>query len=136
MVSGEIVKVEGLREFRAALKQADSANPQQLTKALKEAGSVLPSKIRGNAPHRTGKLAGSVGAVQASGTKGRVPVRAPYAAPVEFSRKGGAARGLSAKYGPPPRFAYRAVADASDEIIERLYKGMEEIVRINGWATP
>lgn len=127
------IKIEGLKEFRSALKAAEGANPRELTKALKEAGSVLPPKIRANAPHRTGKLAGSVGAAQASGTKGRVPVKAPYSAPVEFSRKGAPAQGLSAKYGPPPRFAYKAVASAAPQIEDRLLKAVTEVAKAHGW---
>lgn len=134
MAQGFTVKVEGLQEFRSALKKAEGANPGELTRAIKAAGAMLPSKVRGNAPRRSGALAASVGSVQASGTKGRVPVRAKYAAPVEFGRKGPAAQTLTAKYGPPPRFGYKAVADSTDEIEKALWEGIQDIVTIYGWA--
>jgi hypothetical protein len=130
---GYTVKIDGLKEFRRALKDAVDANPRELTKALKEAGSILPPKIRANAPRQTGALAASVGNVSAVGTKGRVPVRAKYAAPVEFSKRGAAAQTLTAKYGAPPRFAYKAVGDSADEVIERIYDGLEQIVSAHGW---
>jgi hypothetical protein len=133
-VAGEFtVKIEGLKEFRKALKDSVDANPRELTKALKEAGSILPAKIRANAPHKTGALAGSVGNVSATGTKGRIPVRAKHAAPVEFSKRGAAAQTLTAKYGAPPRYAYKAVGDSADEVIERIYDGLEQIVTAHGW---
>lgn len=130
---GFTVKVEGLKEFRKALRDSAEANPRELTRALKSAGAVLPPKIRANAPRKTGALAASVGSVTASGTKGRVPVRAKYAAPVEFSKRGAAAQTLSAKYGAPPRYAYKAVGDAADQVIERIYDELENIVTAHGW---
>lgn len=134
MAQAETVKVEGLKEFRKALKDAEGANPREMTKALKDAGTILPPKIRSNAPRKTGELAGSVGNVSASGTKGRVPVRAKHSAPVEFSKRGAAARTLTSKYGPPPRFGYKAVADSAGQIEEALFKGLEDIIHIHGWA--
>jgi hypothetical protein len=133
-VAGEFtVKIEGLKEFRKALKDAADANPRELTRALKEAGTILPPKIRVNAPRKTGALAASVGNVSATGTKGRVPVRAKYAAPVEFSKRGAAAQTLTSKYGSPPRYAYKAVEDSSEQVIERIYDGLEQIVTAHGW---
>jgi hypothetical protein len=133
VAEGFTVKVEGLKEFRKALRDAEGANPRVLTAALKDAGAILPPKIRSNAPKKTGALVASIGSAQASGTKGRIPIRAKHAAPVEFSKRGAAAQTLTAKYGAPPRFAYKAVGDASEEIIERLYKGLEDIVTAQGW---
>ena len=133
MPDGYTVKIDGLKEFRKALRDATDANPRMLTAALKSAGAILPPKIRGNAPRKSGALAASVGQPLASGTKGRIPVRAKHAAPVEFSKRGAAAQTLSAKYGAPPRFAYKAVGDASEEIIERIYDGLESIVSASGW---
>lgn len=133
MPDGFTVKVDGLKEFRKALRDSADANPRELTRALKSAGSVLPPKIRANAPRRTGELIASVGAVTASGTKGRVPIRAKHAAPVEFSKRGSAAGTLTAKYGAPPRYAYRAVGDASEEVIDRIYDELQNIVTAHGW---
>jgi hypothetical protein len=130
---GYTVKIEGLKEFRKALRDATDANPRMLTAALKEAGAILPPKIRANAPSRTGALKGSVGNPLASGTKGRIPVRAKYAPFVEFRTGGGWGASMNSKYGSPPRFGYKAVADSSEQIIERIYDGLESIVTASGW---
>jgi hypothetical protein len=128
------IRIEGLREFRADLKRALGANPRELARALRESGAILPPKIRSGAPQATGKLAGSVGSPTATGTKARIPIRAKHAVYAEFQTKGKYGATMTAKYGPPPRFGYRAVDESADELAERVYEGLKEIVTLYGWA--
>lgn len=128
------VKVIGLKEFRQALKQSADANPRELTKVLKDAGSVIPPRIQRHAPRASGELAGSVGRVQASGTKGRIPIKARHATFAEFQKKGAYGATMSSRYGGTPRFGYRAVEESVNEVTDRIYDGMEQIITIHGWA--
>lgn len=132
-MAGEIVqvKIAGLRDFQRAINRAEGENPKAMTEALKDVGSFLAPKI--NPPRKTGELADSKGSARATKTKGYIPVRAKHAAPVEFSKRGAAAQTLTAKYGPPPRYGYRAVEDNLGELEKRLWEGIEEVAKVYGW---
>lgn len=127
------LKIEGLKEFRKALRDSIDASPRELTKALKTAGEILPARIRELAPRRTGALAALVGRPQASGTKGRIPVKARHALPVEFAKHGRAGATLTARYGPPPRYGYKAIEKAADEMQDRVFKELKEVITAHGW---
>lgn len=123
------VKITGLREFQTALRKAESANPKAMTQALKEAGSILPPKIRPG----MGSVSAGVGNPTASRTKARIPVRHRASAIAEFSNQGKYGATMTARYGPPPRFGYRVVEDNLREIEDRIWKGIEEVATVNGW---
>lgn len=124
------VRIEGLAEFRQALKQAEGANPSELTKALREAGRILPGKIRPG----MGSVSAHVGSPTASGKKARIPVRHRASAIAEFSNKGKYGQTMNVRYGRTPRYGYRQVDKNADELSERLNDGMAQIVTIHGWA--
>lgn len=86
------VRVEGLRELRQAIKQAEDADLKKaLTQANKTGAAVVARTAVGMAPHLTGRLAASIKPL-ASQTSGRVragSARVPYAAAIHWGRKRG-----------------------------------------------
>lgn len=132
-MAGQIVqvKVTGLRDFQRDIAKAGGENPKAMQDALKDVGNYLRPKI--NPPRDKGELAGSVKAARATKTKGYIPVRAKHSAPVEFSKHGAAARTLTAKYGPPPRYGYRAVQDNLSELERMIWEGIEDVAKVYGW---
>lgn len=126
------LQIEGLKEFRKALRDSINASPRELTKALKTAGEVLPDKIR-QAASFSSQIPASVGRPRASGTKARIPVKARHALPVEFAKHGRAAATLSARYGPPPRFGYKALERNAKLIEDRVFDGLKEVITVHGW---
>lgn len=126
---GITVEIEGLRAFRQALKEAEGATPRELTNGLKQAGAILPDKIRPG----MGSVSAKVGRPTASGTKARIPVRHRAAAIAEFSNKGRYGATMNARYGRTPRYGYRAVDDHADQLTDRLYDALESIATVHGW---
>lgn len=59
-VSGNAVRVEGLRELRKALGGIDKALPKSLAKKLKAIGEKVAANARGRMPSRSGRARASV----------------------------------------------------------------------------
>jgi Bacteriophage HK97-gp10, putative tail-component len=86
MADNVAVHVEGLKEFRAALRDADRVLGIELRKALNEAGDIIVRDVQPDLPRRTGRLAVSLKA-QSTQREGRVVLgsaRVPYAGWIEF----------------------------------------------------
>lgn len=89
------IKVEGARELRASLRRAGE-DLSDLKAAHAAASGVVVAASRIRAPHRSGRLAGSV---RGSGTATKALIRAggvsvPYANPIHWGWK---ARGIAAQ---------------------------------------
>jgi hypothetical protein len=132
-MAGQVVtvKIEGLRDFQRAVSKAEGENPKAMQDALKDVGNFLAPKIR--PPRATGELAGSKGTPRATMKKGYIPIKAKHSAPVEFSKRGAAAQTLTAKYGPPPRYGYREVADNLSQLETMIEERIVEVAKANGW---
>jgi hypothetical protein len=131
------IQIQGLAEFRRDLRRAGEST-KDLTAVMKKTGQVILARAEQIAPKGStesgdkhpGKLAWS-GRVRASGTKGRLVWNLPYAAGAEFGTHG-KWTGFD-KWGPPPRFGYRALEEKSGEAAEMMAYGMEELVSVYGW---
>lgn len=128
------VKVEGLREFRAALRASEVGSTRQLSAALRVASLPVVHKASSFAPSRTGALRGGYG-VSVRGTRASIINRVPYAAGAEWGVRGKWAGFL--KYPGPEggrgRFAYRAVHESETLIVQSIYLAMRKIITVNGW---
>ena len=85
MSNGPLYEVQGGRELRATLRQADE-KLQDLKNAHAEAAAIAARASADLAPRRSGKLAESI---RSSGTKTAAIIRAgfksvPYAAPIHW----------------------------------------------------
>lgn len=80
------VKVEGFREFRAALKAVDTALPKELRKGLNEVANLVAEEAATRVPVRSGALQSSIRPMSTS-NEGRVVMgknSVPYAGWIEF----------------------------------------------------
>lgn len=128
------VEVDGLKEFRAALRASASGSPRQLSSAIRSAGAPIVRRAGDLAPVRRGLLSRGY-TVRVRGTAGDIVSRVPYGAGAEWGR-GGKWKGFM-KYGLPGyRFAARALDDRADEVAALIEQEMASIVEINGWAVP
>jgi hypothetical protein len=138
-VSVSSVEIENLKAYRKALNDAEDRTPRELTGALKAAGTPILAKAREHAPSVTGFLQRSY-KLSVSGTTANVVNRAPYAGGAEWGRFGkwaGFARypGAPGESGGLGRFAWRAVVETQDPVVELIQRGLEEVVTVDGWAT-
>lgn len=127
-----VVAIEGVNEFRAALRAAQGTAPRALTAGLKKAGIPVVRMAQARMPHRTGTLAGSL-KVSVSGTKGSIVSSAPYAGGAEWGRYGKWS-GWVSRYGAPPRFVWPTVELAHDVIAALVLAELKQVVEIYGWA--
>ncbi|MGH2663690.1 MAG: hypothetical protein ACRDH8_12990 [Actinomycetota bacterium] len=128
------VEVDGLKEFRAALRASVSASPRQLSTAIRNAGRPVIARASDLAPVRTGLLSRGY-TVRVRGTAGDVVSRVLYGPGAEWGSRG-KWKGF-VKHGPPgQRFAGQALEDRADEVVQVIELEMASIVEINGWAVP
>lgn len=133
----DAIQIKGLAEFRRDLRRAGEST-KDLTVVMRKTGQTILTRAEQLAPRGSsdsgdkhpGKLAAS-GRVRASGTKGRIVWKLPYAAGAEFGSHG-RWKGFD-KWGPPPRFGYRALTEKAGEAAEMMAYGLEELVSVYGW---
>ncbi|MGH2692320.1 MAG: hypothetical protein ACRDHM_07420 [Actinomycetota bacterium] len=126
------VRVEGLTEFRSALRASIQATPRELTRALKRAGDPILAALRGIPAHRSGALAGGYRA-RARGTTAEITNVMPYGAGAEWGARGKWKGFL--RYGGPGRFAARKVDEKAEETMLRVSEELEQVIMIQGWAS-
>lgn len=129
MASGGTVTIQGINEFRAAVRKAAGAAPKEIPLALKRAGVPIIAQAAASAPHRTGRLAGGY-KVAVKGTTASIVSSVPYAGGAEWGQFGKWA-GFE---GAPPRYVWPAV-ESQEEAVELIVEHeLLEIIGIYGWA--
>lgn len=126
------VKIEGLAEFRRALRSASDASPRELSAALRRAGEPIVARAATLAPRRSGALAGSY-APRVSGLTAQIASRVPYGPGAEWGTRGKFA-GFTRYGAPGSRFAGRALEETSDEVARIVEDELRDIAEIHGWA--
>lgn len=122
---GGAVHVEGLAQFRAALRRIDPQLAKGVREGLKDGAQIVANEARQRAPVRTGSLVASVRAF-ASGNRAGVRVNArrpsrkypagyPYPRRIEF--EGGGARA----------FVRPALAARADDVRRRIGYVIDDI---------
>jgi hypothetical protein len=127
MAQGYIV-VDGLAEFRRALRSAIGKAPLQLTVALKKGAEPILMEARGRSPRLTGALASSLRA-SVRGATGEIVSSVPYAGGAEWGRY----RRWSGFSGAPPRFVWPAVETKAEEAMDLIAEGLRDVLTVEGW---
>lgn len=130
----EPLRVEGLRELRAALRVIDSGNGPAMRKALNQASTVITDKTPPWMPTKTGRARRSVRATS-SQTSAKVTeggARAAYVPWLDFGgRRPLDQRGrLVRRHG---RFIYTTYGKHQDEITDNLNDALVELARNAGF---
>jgi hypothetical protein len=135
------VQIIGLRELRASLRASADAAPREATAAVKRVGAqVILPRIRAIAPvgHRPDdKHPGMLRRgykISVSGSSGSVVNSAPWSAGAEWGQRGkwrGFTRYPSVAGGG--RFAWRAISEQADKIVEGVYAELLEVLTAHGW---
>lgn len=127
---GNAVVIEGLTEFRAALRAAWGRYPVLLAVALKAAGEPFRMRSAELTARRTGRLASGY-RISVAGTRGSLVSSVPYAGGAVWGRRGKWS-GFS-RYGSPPRFAGPALDSSAAQIEELILVGLKDVVEAYGW---
>ena len=140
------IVIENLAKFRRDLKAAADASPRELSAALREAGKPVLERVkqvaavgRPPADKHPGLLRSSY-RIRVRSTSAFLMSTAPYGTGAEWGLHGkwkgfrkypAFGTGRSAGRG---RFAWRALVEKQDEIVEIMNERLQEIITIHGWA--
>jgi hypothetical protein len=122
------VSVEGLDQFRRALRMMDKALPRTLRVAMNEAAALLIQKAKPLVPRLTGRAADSM-KVRSSQSAVRVAVggsRAPYYPFLDFGGRVGPGKSVHRPFMTEGRYLYptlRANKTEFNEVLEDALKG-------------
>lgn len=130
MAQANGVVIQGLNEFRAAVRVAAGKYPSEVQRAIKLAGVPIVAQAAALAPRRTGALASGY-KVTTSGAKGNVVSNVPYSGGAEWGSLGKWS-GFT-RYGPVPRFAGRAVEMQEPTISLIIQAELYDIISAYGW---
>jgi hypothetical protein len=132
-------EVKGLKELRAELKAAADAAPREVTKALKVGAVEVAARAAVLAPQgKTGRLKADARPYATARAAG-VRFTLPYAPVQEFARtwqrttKGGQQAVHYTKPGRAPRFAYKAVEELADKLMDETFARLVDILKLHGW---
>lgn len=133
----EAIKIDGLIEFRKALKQIDAGLPKTLRLAMNQAADVVVTAVRPRIPSVTGRARGSV---RSSSTQERARVsegsrKAPWMPWLDYGgegrRRGRPAKRPFVKQGRYLYPVYFAKRD-SGEFTTILSMALDDVVRAAG----
>ena len=127
------IEITNLGDFQADIHRAIDANAPTLAKAVKAGGDPVLERAKDLAPRDTGTLAAS-GRNESSGATGSIVFAGGQAIGADLST-GARWQGFQSRYGPPPRYGYRALNEQADALFDAVTKDMGDIITINGWAT-
>lgn len=131
MAASTGIVINGLTEFRSAIRTAAARNPVELSAALKKAGFPILMQARANAPRVSGRLSSGYG-IGVRGVTATIYSRTPYGGGAEWGERGKWA-GWVSRYGPKGRFAWKAVEQQQSETMMILDRELREIVAAYGW---
>ena len=125
------IQVRGLRELRAALRDADKTLGPELRKGLNEVADVILDTARPLVPTRSGKARSSL---KAGSTERAVQikaggVKAPYWGWLDFGGKVGRSKSVRRPFIMGGRYIYPALRKRRDDIEDKLYEVIDRVTK-------
>jgi hypothetical protein len=133
-MTGEAIRVTGLREFQRNLKKLDADLPKALRIAFNGAAEVVVDDARPRVARRSGRAAGTVKA-RSTQTASRVVGggnKAPYYPWLDFGGRVGRRRSVSRPFLKSGRYIYDAYFDNRSRYGELLEQGLLEVAASAG----
>lgn len=126
-MSGEPIRIEGIREFQKALREIDRDLPKQMRVIFNEATGVVIDWAVPRIPKRSGRAAGSVKA-RSSQRDARVAIggrRAPYMPWLDFGGEGKRPGRPSARpFRRKGRYLYAGLDATRDDVQRIMVEGL------------
>lgn len=142
------VEIEGLADFRKALRDAADATPRELTKALRKGAQTLKDRASANAStiagsHAEGKIPASFriySRAREAGIVSSLPQAGVFEFATSYMRRSRSAdrpphRVTFHDIGSPPRFGYKALGELEEELTQMAYDALVEVAKAHGWFT-
>lgn len=134
MATIEPIKVEGLREFQAAVRRAGGDLPRALRLGLNSAMDIVVEHARPRVPRKSGRAAASIKA-QSTGNRARIKSggnRAPYMPWLDFGGKVGRNRSVSRPFRKEGRYIWKSFADRRQDVISALETALTDVAKSAG----
>lgn len=128
------IKVEGLRDFQRALKQADGESQKKLRVVLNEVSSTVVAGAARRVPRRSGRAAASLRA-QSSQREARVvggSKKVPYYGWLDFGGRIGRNKTQRRPFIQSGRYLWPTVAANRHSLETALQKALIELARETG----
>lgn len=133
-VDREGIRIDGLRQFRAALRTVDNALAKQIREVGNRAAGIVVDQAKPRVPTRTGRAAKSV-RVASTGSAARVAAggkRVPYFGWLDFGGKVGRNRSIARPFLVEGRYVWKAFDDNRERIAQELDDGLRDLARRAG----
>lgn len=128
------VSIQGLREFRAQLRDLDAALPKGLRLAFNKAAEIVVDDARPKVPSRTGRAKASV-KTRSTQREARVrggSRRVPYYPWLDFGGRVGPSKSVRRPWMQEGRYIYRSYFDNREKFVEALTDALLEVARDAG----
>lgn len=123
------IKITGLRDFQAALRQMDGETQKQLRVVLNTAADTVATDTRRRIPTRSGRAAGSV-KVASSQRESRIKegsAKAPYVPWLDYGGRVGRGRSVNRPFLKTGRYMYPAYHANKTEVGVILERELVEL---------
>ena len=130
----EPIRIDGLRELQAALRQIDGESQKKLRLVLNDAAELVADRARRTVPSDSGAARKSV-KVKSSQREARVTGgsrRAPYYPWLDYGGRVGIDRSVSRPFRREGRYLYPAYRKEHGDVLARLEAGLADLVRDQG----
>lgn len=133
-VASGAVRIEGLREFQAALRRMDGKLPRELRLVLNEAGQIVVRTAEPMVPHRSGAAAASI-KMASSQREARIKAgsaRVPYYGWLDFGGAVGRNRSVKRPFIKQGRYLYPAFRRNEGQVLAEMQDGLTRLARSSG----
>ena len=130
----DVIKVEGLREFRSSLRKMDAGLPKTLRVAGNRAANVVVDEAKPRVPRLTGRAAASirVASTQASARIRAGSKRVPWFPWLDFGGRVGRNKSVRRPFLKEGRYIWAAFADKRDAVERELQDALVDVARTAG----
>jgi hypothetical protein len=131
----QAIQVQGLAEFRRALRQVDGEAAKALRLVHNRAADAVVQWAAPRVPQRSGKASRSIRATSPQLTSKVTGggARVPYYGWADFGGRVGRKRSVHRAFLPGGRYIYPGYEHERDRVQDELEQGVREIARSLGW---
>lgn len=129
MATVDPIKIEGLKDFQAAIRNAEDGLQKQLRVVFNEAAEIVVGSGRPFIPRRSGALAATLRASsgQRNATVSLGKAKTPYAGWIEFGGRVGPDQSVRRPFVPGGRSMYPAVRREEADIVAVMSRGLNRL---------